>query len=213
MKRKLLLLLVLVLSLQAFSQEQLTYRETTGNKVETYMQKIEKTGTGYIVHERSHTIWLDHNYATYKWEYRDSVNGVNIVANRNGNKIYLKGSVKGKKVDKVFNINQQPWYQSWSFCLKGFLSSNNNNVKFWTIKPDELEVSEFEATKQGKDRVMVNGRKLVTLHIKVNLTGLLAAFWCADFWFRISDFRYLRYESVQGGPGTPLTVIELINEN
>ena len=213
MKKLVILMVFLAFWGQLFSQEMLTYRETTGENIKTYMVKVEKIASGYIMYDEKNEVWLNSNYATYIWKYKDPAKGIDIVAEHKSNKIYITGFANGKKVEKILNSNQQAWYQSWEFGFKNFLSSSANYIKFNSINPDDFELAEFEASKQGIEHVMANGRKLTAFHIKVNLTGFLAVFWHADFWFRVNDFRYVRYESVQGSPGTPLTVKELIKEN
>lgn len=58
----------------------------------------------------------------------------------------------------------------------------------------------------------MDGRTEEAMRVRVSPWGLLSLFWSSLYWFRPSDGAFLRYEAVRGLPGTPKTVVELIEE-
>jgi len=50
------------------------------------------------------------------------------------------------------------------------------------------------------------------VRLRVVPVGILRFFWSALYWFRPADGRFERSEGVRGGPGTPKTVVELLDK-
>jgi len=47
----------------------------------------------------------------------------------------------------------------------------------------------------------------------VKPAGILGAFWSSLYWYRPADGRFLRYEAMREGPGTPKSVVEFVGQN
>lgn len=68
------------------------------------------------------------------------------------------------------------------------------------------DLTTFKATKLGtEDQVWGTGSG-ACWHVRITFDDLRAAFWGADYWFRVTDGQMVRYEEVRGGPGTPVTI-------
>ena len=213
MKRKILIGLFLLCSFISFSQEIRIYRETTGDEIKANKYEIERSTIGYKVRFTSNNIvieWnLDFSFSCLNYQYKNFIEEIDISATRTGNTINLKGKYKGKAIQKTFNIGSHPWYQSLDFSLENFAASDKSYVKFWVIKTSDMELTEMEASKIGKETVLVNGKRVKAIHVKMNVPGFASLFWHADYWFRESDSCFILYKANRG-PGTPLIVIELI---
>ncbi len=48
--------------------------------------------------------------------------------------------------------------------------------------------------------------------VRLCAEGFRSLLWHGTYWYRKSDKLFLMYRSVQGSPGTPETVVELIAE-
>jgi hypothetical protein len=48
--------------------------------------------------------------------------------------------------------------------------------------------------------------------VKITLTGFRAHLWKALYWFRAGDHVMLKCRAVYGLPGTPATILELVDE-
>jgi hypothetical protein len=209
------LFILAVLTPAVIADEVIVMRETTGEKVKTYSITIHKNGTeGYAYSYGDFGgITTDSEYSTITWKYNAPWEGTNVIGERRGNTIFLTGTHKNNRIEKKFEINDQAWYQNLGIDLEYFVACRKKYEKFWCIRPDDMTIYEMEASAVGTKTVTANGVSYETLQVKVNLTGIASLFWQANYWFRISDFRYVRYESVQGGPGTPLTIVEFVSES
>ena len=196
-----------------FANEQRTYRETTGDTVKTFGVSIRKHNDGGFVisYEKDTEAVVNREFSTLVWKYEKPAQGTDVTVRRAGNVLVLAGKLKGNPIEKKFPINNQPWFQTLDVSLEHFFGSGGTYVKFWIFRPDDMTVHEMEATKVGEKPVTANGKSYASYHVRVNLTGFAAHFWQAHYWFRTSDGVHIRYESVHGGPGTPLTVIELLS--
>ena len=68
------------------------------------------------------------------------------------------------------------------------------------------------ANKEGEEEIKIGNKKYHTVKIKVTLKGWLSMFWHSYYWFRKNDGVFVKFEGVRGGPFTPKTTIQLIEE-
>jgi hypothetical protein len=92
------------------------------------------------------------------------------------------------------------------------VSGSSLPVVFWVVQPFEGYVYLMQARGEKEEAIAVDGRTLEGMRVRVSPRGILAALWSSLYWFRPSDGAFLRYEAVRGLPGTPKTVVELIQE-
>jgi hypothetical protein len=215
----------LLLSSPVLEAETLVYRDTTGNDIVMDTYVIDKSESGY--HITLHSTWngrpewicawdTDASFSVREWEFQNVREKTKVKAVRRGNVIRLRGTHMGKPIEKDFAINVHPWKQHFPFGLEPFIRSAEKTITFWSIGTKgqgDMQAGEFYAEKQERaDVPLADGRRIQALHVRMNLTGFLAAFWHCDTWFRAGDGRYLRYEAVNGQGNTPRTVVELIEE-
>jgi hypothetical protein len=204
---------------EGFSAKRLVYQETTEDVVEYSEVTILRQETGYIIEYREQdtlvsTTHCDSSLAVQRYEvHRDD--GTILVFERDGKTINAQdGSTQFTK-----KIGNEPWNQSISW-FKAFLDSDQTSRKFWVVSDRMGELSEEEgfsamkmkAKKDGTEVIAYQDEKVETIKVVVRLMGFRSAFWKAEYWYRKSDGVMLRYESVHGGPGTPQTVVTLIEE-
>lgn len=202
-----------------FSAKRLVYQETTEDVVEYSEVTILRQETGYIIERRAQekfvaTIHCDSSLAVQRYElYRDD--GTTFLFIRDDKTVNVQhGSTQITK-----KIGDEPWHQSITW-FKVFLDSDETSRKFWVVSDKMGELSEEEGFSAMKMKVKKDGPEFIThqdnevetIRVVVRLTGFKSAFWKAEYWYRASDGVMLRYESVHGGPGTPKTVVTLIEE-
>jgi len=68
------------------------------------------------------------------------------------------------------------------------------------------------ATREGEETVMLGGDSVQAIKVRFSPAGPLSAFWKAEYWYRKSDLRFIRYRAVRGLPGSPETIVTLIGE-
>jgi len=199
------------------------YRELVQGLEYVNTYQIQQNGSGFLVTIVSHLgeqiriqkkLWLDQTYATLKWSYEDFTENINITAFREGNIIRLAGVNRGKQVNKVYEIDSLPWKQQIPLDLEGFAKSDQDSLLFWAIGtngPADMKIAKFIATKSGNDPIRIDGESTETVRVRVSLAGLLSIIWHGDSWHRISDGRFMLFDS-SPAPGYPSTVVKLVSE-
>ena len=67
----------------------------------------------------------------------------------------------------------------------------------------------MKAQKVGIESLSAQNKKVQAQKVKVSLSGPKSMFWHSYYWFGINDGIFLRYEGVNGPPGTPQTTTTL----
>lgn len=193
------------------------YQSKTGTTIVRIEEVLQITPT-YILNkiERSNgslsSLFLNSDYATQRWQYEDIKQGTKLTAQRRENQILVEGTFQGKPVQKIYRIDNSPWYQSWNRDFQQFVLSGKNRQEFWSIQENDLSIYKMVAIREKEEKVSVGNQTVDTIKVTVTLTNWMALFWKVHFWFRKTDGQFIRYEGVQGPPGSPQTVIELVEE-
>jgi hypothetical protein len=140
---------------------------------------------------------------------------IDIIAYREENTIRLFGIHKGKPIEKIFKIDEDPWKQQFPMDFEKFVLSQKDSIKFWAIGTDgpaAMKAAKFVASKKERVHVTVNGEKTETVRVRVSIAGLLSFLWYGSSWHRLSDGQYIRFKSV-GAPGHPPTILEIVSDN
>nr|WKN37827.1 hypothetical protein K4G66_03775 [Tunicatimonas sp. TK19036] len=158
---------------------------------------------------------FDKALGTKKWVLRDAKDHHDFTARRSGNEIHIQGTFQGEPVDKIVAIDERPWFNKLDHGLSEFAASDQKTLSFWVLKLlSDLDPVKFEAEKQGTETITIGEQTYPAVKIKLTIDNfLLSKLWSAELWYRASDGLFLRYEGVNGGPGTPETVIELGQTN
>jgi hypothetical protein len=211
------ILFVLVTPLSSLSLE---YSETTGAKTSSFTETIvsscnEKT----IRFENKDEIcsadaFNDNN--VYRCEIINKKDSNKVTAVRTGKLVEI--NVNGKVFKK--ELDNAPWYTSMN-QLSVFALGKEAKVEYWVLSVDYDKISspeksfimmKFLATKKGAEKIVCGHDSLETLKVIVTFTDWKSLFWKAQYWFRLSDGKMVRSEMARGGPGTPVTVVELVKE-
>lgn len=198
--------------LVAAAQEQHRYREITGDRSTAFDWSMERRSDAiHIVASEPDRRFLtvcDPDGATARWQLDDAEQ--QIRAERHGERLLLRGTRNGAPYAEDFALDGAPWFQAMSFSLRAWLAGTADSVTFWTLRPDTLEPVKLRAQRLGNRSVETAIGTMEAFHVRVRADGLLAAVWKADYWFRASDRLFVKYQAVNGLPGTPPTTIELL---
>ncbi len=130
---------------------------------------------------------------------------------RDGPYLIATKEVNGNKTQKQFHIGNDLWVQEFDFSFKPFIISDYRNFKFSIVRPKNLDLHSMIATKQGYEKIDLNGKVYDALRVKITLTGFKKMFWHADLWFDPQAGDLLKYMANEG-PNTPLSVITLFSK-
>ena len=194
------------------------YRDLTGQLVT--MIRLQQETRGEEVTLRSilsdgdlHSVEMDASRATLHYDFDSPGRKTAYSASREGNEILIQGTLKGQPLSRRIPIDSHPWYESMEWSLQPFaVSGSSEPLLFWVVQPYEGQAFLMQAREEREEDIPVDGRTLEALRVKVSPWGILSLFWSSLYWFRPSDGTFLRYEAVRGLPGTPKTVVELIEE-
>jgi hypothetical protein len=197
----------------------LVFHEETGDDVTQYEIHITPQADGYEIHsrfdDRDVLIHCDASLAHQRLEIDRHALDQPIIYVREGE--VIKASLGEQTLTK--EIDDNPWYQMLEMS-KEFVASDKDPGKFWIVSDQMGEVTKesgFSAIKmnaknKGTEMITHQGQEVEATKIVVRVAGPKGAFWKAEYWYRPSDGVMLRYESVRGRPGTPKTIITLVEE-
>lgn len=199
----------------------LTYRSVTAGEIALTSEQFAAAPTGYAVKvttdggeggPQTQSFELDAAFLSNSWHRRNPRERTDFTAVRSGSVVRLTGLFKGKRVDREYKIDTRPWKQCFPVDLQEWAVSPEPSLTFWAINPVNLGMNLFCATKKETGTIVIGGKPVEAVHVRVSPVGPASFVWHSDVWFRKADGRYLRYQGVNGLPGTPLTVVELLEE-
>jgi hypothetical protein len=195
--------------------EKLIYKVTLGDAVSYESFSKQPNANGFDVESEKESITLSRALGQLTWHRRgfDDVNqAMDILAKREGDKITVDGTYKNKPIKKEYPIDGRFWSQCVHFSLMPFAQSGKKTCSFWTLSIHDMNMYEMVAENIGEEQVAALGKTIPAIHVRMQAAGVAGPFWHGDYWFRKTDFTYLRYESIEGPPGALLTVKELVEE-
>lgn len=215
-----LLIMIPAVPSLAMDNTKLIYRESTGSDQEEISYVL--TSKGALIHIKAdfkdeyHEIVTDKNLDTTKLEISFQKNLTTITINREDNRLVIEG-----RQNRSIQVDPEiPWYQSL-ISLKEFALSRDKKRSFYSLSShfDErlsegkgIQVLRLVASKEEKQTVEINGRKVETWRVMITFDDIRSLFWKAHYWYRTSDGLLVQYKEVRGGPGTPETIGTLIKE-
>ena len=195
--------------------EQHRYQESTGDQTTQFEWSVEHQAGGIRILAsdpgRDFMTVCDSAGATSGWRVQDAER--DITAQRSGDRIILRGTRTGRPYAEDITLDGAPWYQAISYSLRAWLAGDAQQAEFWTLRPDTLEAVKLRAERVGMETVDTRAGAVRAVHVRLRANGLLAPFWKADYWFRAEDLVFLKYHAVNGLPGTPPTIIELLPDS
>lgn len=225
MQKKILwIIFILLASVSILAGETRVYQEKEGTRVTTHFFSIVTVEDGFSVDLKSETpegpifqkYRLDKNLGTLSWEFESAHENIKVNAERENNRITMKGTDRGKPIDKRFKINKLPWNQTFNIGLEAFLGSTKRRMYFWAIGvggPGNMKITKFKVKRKDIESVYLEktNKKVEAEHVTISLSGLLSMFWTGHYWFRKSDGKFLRYRG-KNKPGGPVALMELISD-
>ena len=121
----------------------------------------------------------------------------------------IRGHRENVEIEQTHELDDIPWFQPLSYSLRSFANSEQRSMRFWTIRPDSLEPLLMTVEKDGTELLQTPLGSLASVRLQIRMAGMLKYVWKAHYWFDALNPRFLRYEGVNGPPGTPKTVIEI----
>lgn len=217
---------VLVISAMAFLSsyaprawaENRKYLQITDQAHTQFNWRIEKqtdtTAALTVTNTRNETAYTSKNNSLLEvtqWHLKNPSAKTELSAERQKNSIVINGTFKGGPFTKTLAIDDDPWFQPMSFSLTVFVGSKADLITFWTLNPDTLNAFKMKAAKVSVETLKINEKEIPAQKVKVSLLGIRSAFWHAYYWFSTKDGTFLKYEGVDGPPGTPLTITTLMD--
>ena len=217
MKILLIIFLGCSIAVAGASGEKYSYRLRIGSQetINTWTRgmikpgRIELTATKTATGEFDKMI-CDEGYSTLEWFYTNKIKRTNFHAVRENSFIQISGEFEGKQLKKTIEIETAEWYQVPEFAISRMLAARKDFVIFSMFWIDKMSFYVMKAARIGEEKILIDGKEIDTIKVKMSLTGFKSVFWHADYWFRKSDFLIVKYIGVNGLPGTGSSVVELI---
>ncbi|MDA3813594.1 MAG: hypothetical protein PF570_05000 [Candidatus Cloacimonetes bacterium] len=213
---KKVLLLIWLLPILLFSEITNDYKIAIGEDI-YYSSFSSATTDSLILYIYRHEAEEQINYynldgTTQKFTYKDSINNIDLSAIKDSENVILKGIFGDKVIDAIVELDESPWKQSMSYSLSEFALSGEDKIKYWIIRLDKFKSEKMQAEKTGSEDIIINSKLYHTIKVKISAVGLRSKFWSGHYWFRDSDGLFLRYEALNGLPGSTKTVIEILEK-
>jgi hypothetical protein len=195
---------------------ELTYRETTAGVSTEYITEItrdEASGAATIVTRypstgETHHITFAPDSGALSWTYRYP-DGTTKDFRRDGNRVEC--TTEGASgVPKIAIIDSLPWFASLNYGLSELARKGVMEQVFWVVNPDNGKPYKMAARVLGEDTVAVGGVSIPAIRVRMGVHDLPTAFFEMDFWYRKGDFALVKSVGAEDGPGSPVTVVELV---
>lgn len=203
------------LTMASPADETYHYREVTGETIKEASWQLVKGDTCVLTYSTPTARYITTtrpDYDTIRWQLTDDDEQTDLWAERRGDIIAVRGRFRGQPVDKRLTIDDAPWYQATSLCLRGLVAGNGSERTFWTIRLGTLTAHKIRAVKQETSPMNTTGGPERLLRIRLTLPGIMAPFWKSNCWFELPGGVFYRFEGPSGPPGTPTTVITRISK-
>jgi imidazolonepropionase-like amidohydrolase len=112
---------------------------------------------------------------TEEWSYEKAAEGSSVRARREGDMVILTGSYKGKRIDKSFSLDGEPWFQLFPFDLASFAKSGMKEMAFKGIgvsdKGGAMSMATFVVKKAGIETIEIGGEKRSCVKLALGIPG------------------------------------------
>jgi len=209
-------LFVLLLPILLFSEITNDYKIAIGEDI-YYSSFSTATTDSLILYIYRHEAEEQINYynldgTTQKFTYKDSINNIDLSAIKDGKSITVIGNAADNIIDKTVKIDEKPWKQSMSYSLSEFALGESEKIEFWIIRMDKFKGVKMQAVKDNIEDITINGKLFHTVKVKISSAGVLSKLWHGYYWYQVSDGLFLRYEGLNGLPGSTKTIIEILEK-
>jgi hypothetical protein len=194
------------------------YRDRTG-PTETQIKVWKQIeASGETIHSAlndgdGHHVFMNAALDTVRYDFESPQRKTAYSAVRDGDAIVFQGTLRGRPLSRTIQIDPKPWYESMEWSLRRLaLSGSAEPLVFWVVQPFEARAYLLQARVESTEDIVDDDRQVSAIRVRVSPTGFLSLFWSSLYWYRPTDGLNLRYEAVRGGPGTPKTTVELMEE-
>ncbi len=210
MKNWILTFLLLIIPLSAEAAEKFIYQSYDKNNelLDHWfsLEFIERNAQGWRM--RSHRkidgldiyeeYQLDENYATLWWNVDCKEHGTSYKGRRVGNKLIMQGRLNGKELTREIKIDDKPFYYNPKVGLIPFAKSDETKHEFWGIHNLVLARYNLIAKKIGKQKLLIDGVEEEVVGIEWKARRVPALIFNRTYWFRTSDYMYVRQDEKRG---------------
>lgn len=208
MKRLVLFIMSAIMAVAANAQQKTIIRYHSVTKSDTTKIVWEEAVTDngrqvtIVIGPQTTVIFSDRNYITRKCLITDKSQGTDVVITLSSDsKYHIEGTFKNKSYQVEHKSSGKIWVQNISYSV-GHLSHIKGDFQYECFRPDNLEFAEMQAVSKGADTF----RSQNVRDVKISPTGLKAAFWSCHYYLN-DQWEYIGYRGVNGGPGTPETIM------
>jgi len=188
-----------------------------GEETVIFRESLRPLGAGYAAtittnKGESDSLRLDARRSTLEWRREYPSEGSEIVALRQGAKVRVSGSYKGKPYDRTHDFGELPWYQFQEISYEELHRAGLEERAFWTIDRSSLKPSLFVARRKSPVEIEVMGRRTRAVEYSLTVSGVPAFLFTSHFFLRESDGRFLRLD-VPPILGLPRSRVDLTSES
>jgi len=169
-------------------KETVIYTETLRAENQGFVAVITTTAGEYD------SLSLDGRLSTLEWRRRVAAEGTDLVALRQGSKVRIEGTHKGKPYSRTLDFGDLPWYQFQELSYEEIFRAGARESAFWTIDRETLAPSLFRARRGGSSVIEVMGGPVEAIGYDLTVGGVPAFLFTSRVWLRESDGRFLRLD-------------------
>ncbi|GAB1483110.1 hypothetical protein MASR2M78_19260 [Treponema sp.] len=218
-KKTILATVILILStlyLHAQNTLETTLTWKVGKDTVIFNESVTETATGYVavlntsVGELDRQL-MDKQRSVIEWQRQDAREDTDMLAIRQGSKVTLKGTYKGKPYEKDYDFGNLPWYQLHEASYEELYRSGLAKANFMTFDRRTMKLTEFKAEMQEEESILIMGKQIPAVKYSLGVSGVPAFLFQAHFWLRKGDGHFLKLE-VPAILGLPKSAVELTGE-
>ena len=207
MKQIVIIAVIVCLSTLAMAQER-HYTSTCGKTTKTIKWSEERKGGKVYLNtfqdNEKHEYVIGHGYKTESWKMVNASTTTDLTVTLNNGTYSISGFLNGKRISKTVKSKGKPWYQNIAYNAALTLK-NAKSVEYECFRPDNMKLYTMSATNKGLEKFDGNS----SVRIEVGFTGFMSAFWSCDYYFNSDTRMFVGYKGINGGPGTPETIISV----
>lgn len=155
--------------------------------------------------EQVSTFTMDSQYRTLEFKIVSKKENTDASIVLKDGVYHLKGTVRGKAVDKTVKSKGDPWYQPIGYVL-GRIIDGKKSVTYECFNPQDFEFHPMIVKVEGEE--MYESQKAVK--VRSNATGGLAKLWHCYYFYDPETLVQNGYRAVEGVPGTPETTWSVV---
>ncbi|MBQ0025078.1 MAG: hypothetical protein KBT00_05075 [Bacteroidales bacterium] len=190
-------------SFVSVSAQTLTYDVRCGDKSFSTSFNAVNDGSGTVLTtvygSQSTRQVIGSDLRTMEWSLKDRSSSTDVAVILENGFFLIKGTFKGKSVDKKVKSDGTPWVQNIGF-VSGRLLEKGKKFRYTSVRPTDLKVFTFDAEIKGNGE----GEYKDYVRVKVTPTGTFSKLWHANHYFDGRTLEYTGYHAVEkaGGPET-----------